>query len=65
MDTQTSSNPVSKFISVFRYSSVAIGIVWDTSLNEAQALAWVEETFGGKPGFSKREDATGDWINRP
>lgn len=31
MDTQTSSNPVSKFISVFRYSSVAIGIVWDTS----------------------------------
>jgi ATP-binding cassette subfamily B protein len=31
LDTQTSSNPVSKFISVFRYSSVAIGIVWDTS----------------------------------
>jgi len=28
---QTSSNPVSKFISVFQYSGIAIGLVWDTS----------------------------------
>ena len=31
MDKQTSSNPVTKFISVFQYSGLAIGIVWDTS----------------------------------
>ena len=41
------------------------GIVWDTKLDEKQALAWVEETFHNKPEFGKREDATGDWINRP
>ena len=41
------------------------GILWDTSLNQAEALAWVEETFSNKPAFSKREDANGDWINRP
>ena len=40
------------------------GIVWDTSLNQEQALAWVEETFGGKPSFQKREDAAGDFVNR-
>ena len=31
MDKQTSSNPVTKFLSVFQYSGVAISIVWDTS----------------------------------
>ena len=31
MVKQTSSNPVSKFISVFQYSGIAIGLVWDTS----------------------------------
>lgn len=41
------------------------GILWDTSLNQEQALAWVEETFSNKPAFGKREDATGEWINRP
>ncbi len=41
------------------------GILWDTSLNQDQALAWVEETFREKPKFSKREAATGDWVNRP
>ncbi|MFT7688772.1 MAG: catechol 2,3-dioxygenase [Candidatus Azotimanducaceae bacterium] len=41
------------------------GIIWDTSSNKEQALAWVEETFRDKAKFSKREDATGDWINRP
>lgn len=41
------------------------GIVWDTKLDQKQALAWVEETFRNKPEFGKREDATGDWVNRP
>lgn len=41
------------------------GILWDTSLTEQQALAWVEETFSNKPTFSKREDTNRDWINRP
>ena len=41
------------------------GILWDANLNKEQSLAWVEETFRDKPKFSKREDATGDWINRP
>jgi catechol-2,3-dioxygenase len=40
-------------------------ILWDTSLNEKQALAWVEKTFSNRPDFSKREDANRDWINRP
>jgi catechol 2,3-dioxygenase len=41
------------------------GIVWDTNLNQEEALAWVEETFKDKPVFAKREDADGDWVNRP
>lgn len=41
------------------------GVLWDTSLNKEQALAWVEETFSNKPAFGKREDSTGEWINRP
>lgn len=40
------------------------GIVWDTSLDEQQALAWVEETFGDEPTFRKREDAGGEFVNR-
>jgi catechol 2,3-dioxygenase len=41
------------------------GILWDTSLNEKQALAWVEKTFSDKPTFSKRDNVNRDWINRP
>ena len=41
------------------------GILWDTSLNEKQALAWVEKTFSNNPTFSKRENVNRDWINRP
>ena len=41
------------------------GVFWDTSLNKEQTLAWVEETFSNNPAFSKRDDAKGDWINRP
>jgi len=40
------------------------GVVWDTSLDKEKALAWVEETFSGKPSFKKREDADGDFVNR-
>lgn len=31
MDSQSSSNPVKKFVSVFQYSGVALEIVWSTS----------------------------------
>ncbi len=40
------------------------GVVWDTSLDREQALAWVEETFSNMPSFRKREDADGDFVNR-
>jgi catechol 2,3-dioxygenase len=40
------------------------GIVWDTGLDQEQALAWVEETFSHKPSFEKRENIEGDFVNR-
>ena len=40
------------------------GVVWDTNLNEEQALAWVEDTFNDRPIFVKRGDAEVDWANR-
>jgi catechol 2,3-dioxygenase len=39
-------------------------VVWDTNLNEEEALAWVEETFKDKPNFTKREGNKSDFINR-
>ena len=36
----------------------------DTSLDQEQALAWVEETFGNRPSFRKREDADGDFVKQ-
>lgn len=41
------------------------GEVWDTSLDESAALAWVEETFKDEPGFALREDADSSYVNRP
>jgi catechol 2,3-dioxygenase len=41
------------------------GVVWDTNLNQEQALAWVEETFKERPIFVKREDADAEFVNRP
>ncbi len=41
------------------------GTVWDADLNEADALAWVEETFKDREVFVKRDEATVDWVNRP
>lgn len=32
------------------------GKPWDTGLSEAEALAWVKETFGSEPTFEPRED---------
>jgi len=41
------------------------GIVWDANLDQEQALAWVEETFNDKSVFVRREDADGEFVNRP
>ncbi len=41
------------------------GIPWDTDMDEQQALSWVEETFKDQPVFAKREDADGEFVNRP
>ena len=40
------------------------GEVWDPSLNEKEALSWVEETFKDKPGFVKRDDSKRPFVNR-
>ncbi|MFT4719004.1 MAG: hypothetical protein ACI9SB_000166 [Candidatus Azotimanducaceae bacterium] len=29
------------------------GTLWDTSLNETEALAWVEAEFGDQPSFKQ------------
>lgn len=39
-------------------------VVWDTNLNEEEALAWVEETFKDKPNFTKREGNKRNFVNR-
>ena len=39
-------------------------VVWDTNLNEKEALAWVEETFKDKPNFTKLENYKSDFVNR-
>jgi catechol 2,3-dioxygenase len=40
------------------------GVVWDSNLDEAAALAWVKETFEQDAEFSPREDAKGAFVNR-
>jgi catechol 2,3-dioxygenase len=41
------------------------GEIWDTALNEEQALTWVESTFKQRPVFVKRADADSAFVNRP
>ena len=41
------------------------GIPWDTTLDEAGALAFVEESFKDEPSFTLRENASGTFVNRP
>ena len=41
------------------------GIVWDTKLNEQEALRFVEESFRDDPTFMLREDYQGSFVNRP
>lgn len=41
------------------------GVVWDTSLDEAAALTFVEETFKNNPSFVRREDCQRTFVNRP
>jgi catechol-2,3-dioxygenase len=40
------------------------GTLWDTSLNETEALAWVEAELGDQPSFKQREVADGAFVNR-
>ena len=39
-------------------------VVWDTNLNEEEALAWLEETFKDKPNFTKRDGNKRNFVNR-
>ncbi len=41
------------------------GNPWDPSLDQDAALAWVEENFATEPSFERREDASGNYVNRP
>ncbi len=41
------------------------GVVWDTSLGESDALAFVEESFKDEPSFTLRENSGGEFVNRP
>lgn len=41
------------------------GIVWDTSMDETQALAFVEDSFKDEPSFMLREDCNDPFANRP
>lgn len=49
MDNQAPANPISKFISVFQYSGVAIKIVWDTSASLTLIMAVVTLVSGMLP----------------
>ncbi|MBK49422.1 MAG: hypothetical protein CL768_00065 [Chloroflexi bacterium] len=40
------------------------GIVWDTSLNEKEALNWVEKTFKNEPEFANRKESNREFVNR-
>ena len=40
------------------------GAVWDNQMDEAAALAWVEETFGQDPQFGRREESAQEFVNR-
>lgn len=40
------------------------GAPWDTSLDEQQALDWVEETFRNDPTFMRREETKSTFANR-
>ena len=40
------------------------GKVWDTTLEQDAALAWVEENFSAEPGFASMEKAGADFVNR-
>jgi hypothetical protein len=42
----------------------AEGAFWDTSLNEREALVWVEAEFGDQPSFKQREVADVTVVNR-
>ncbi len=49
MENKAPSNPVSKFISVFQYSSVAIKIVWETSASLTIVMALTTLVAGVLP----------------
>ena len=41
------------------------GIVWDTNLDEKEALTFVEQSFRDEPSFMPREQSKGSFVNRP
>ena len=62
VDADVKCNGLEVFWDTPYHAAQPEGVVWDTNLDQAGALAWVEETFSSKPGFSKREDAGGDCL---
>lgn len=41
------------------------GVLWDTELDEAAALDFVEQTFKSDASFESRESVEGPFVNRP
>ncbi|MEQ8861706.1 MAG: VOC family protein [Pseudomonadales bacterium] len=41
------------------------GVLWDTNLDEAAALQFVEDSFRSEPSFTRREDCHRPFANRP
>lgn len=41
------------------------GVVWDTSLDEAEALRFVEDSFKDEPSFAPRNECEKTFVNRP
>ena len=41
------------------------GKVWDASLDQDNALAWVEENFSAEPTFSRQEESGAAFVSRP
>nr|BAH89746.1 catechol 2,3-dioxygenase [uncultured bacterium]BAH90536.1 catechol 2,3-dioxygenase [uncultured bacterium] len=40
------------------------GKVWEPTLDESAALAWVEEAFAGEPGFAAEGRSDAEFVNR-
>jgi hypothetical protein len=56
-------HPTEVFWDTPRHVAQMNGTLWNRSLNETEALAWVEAEFGDKPSFKQREVAHGAFVN--